>query len=471
MAKDNATILFDFMRGPGFAPDLDRRTPNAIVDGDFAPTVYGIEPVEDSVDLGYTALAGTALGVFCAEMLDGNTFRIFAGTIGQLYEATSTAAWTDVSRTAGGTYVSSGKWSFAQFGNATLASNLGVTLQASPSSGSKFADVSGAEAFGSIEVCGQFAFGARTTATSDVVRWCALGDYTDWAPSLSTQSGKKRITSKPGPIIGIKTLGENIVAYKKNGIYVGRYVGSPDVWVFDEIPGELGPSSHNGIVNVGFAHYFMDRELSDVWAFDGSRPVRVDCPAIRWFTDSSGGQVNVTTPGQSYAMHNKAKDSIWFLGRGTVGTGPGYISLIYNYKTNQWGVTTTGDGVFFQYSSDGNVSRIGRFDSTTLKIYTMSTLSNASADISTSDIGDGDNVICIDKLRPYWKTLGSVTLAQSAIKMNADDSGYSGITATSNGSGAFHLFAAAYWHRINMTWTGSGSMSAIKVYATVDGEE
>jgi hypothetical protein len=113
----------------GFAPDSDLMTPGIFTDcTNVIPYEAGFKGAPTPVAAAVAALASDCRGAVVATQLDG-TRRIFAGTQTKLYELVS-GAWTDRSA---GSYTGSteSRWSFCQFGNTTVATNLTDAMQSS----------------------------------------------------------------------------------------------------------------------------------------------------------------------------------------------------------------------------------------------------------------------------------------------------------------------------------------------------
>lgn len=115
------------MRVPltGFAPDLDPTTPGVLTDCDaIVPTVQGLAAAASLAPTGMPALAGTPIGAYSTQLLDG-TKRFFATTATTIYEGSTT--WADRSRVGG--YTGTQRHRFCVFGNAVLASNRSEVIQ------------------------------------------------------------------------------------------------------------------------------------------------------------------------------------------------------------------------------------------------------------------------------------------------------------------------------------------------------
>ena len=123
----------------GFTPDVDPATPGVVVEAtNVIPHPAGMKGAPAPVSVaGVPALAAECRNAAVATLLAG-TRRVFAGTAERMYEL-SGGAWADVSRAGNYSLGSDDRWSYVQFGDATLCSNKSTTIQRSNGSGA-FAD-------------------------------------------------------------------------------------------------------------------------------------------------------------------------------------------------------------------------------------------------------------------------------------------------------------------------------------------
>ena len=117
----------------GFAPDAEPTTPGILTAvTNMIPWEQGMRGApRGATPSGVPALAAECRGAAVVTKLD-DTRRIFAGTTTTFYEL-SAGAWVD----SGGVYTggADARWSIAQFGNSTLASNYSDAIQRSSGAG------------------------------------------------------------------------------------------------------------------------------------------------------------------------------------------------------------------------------------------------------------------------------------------------------------------------------------------------
>lgn len=480
-----------------FAPDADFTEQGVAVDmSSMVPTLRGYKAAPTLTDPGFNALASTCYGAAVVRKLD-NTTRYVAGLGTTLNELNGTS-WTDVSRTSGGDYHAAAdiRWDFAQFGNITLAVNKGDVIQSSESG--DFTDVADSPKAKLIETVNQFVFVADTDdalfGDSPDRWWCsAIGDYEDWTPDIDTQCVSGRLTSAPGRINALKRLGDGIVAYKDRAIYLGSYVGAPEAWTFQEIPGDVGCLAQGGIVDVGAAHVLIGYD--NFYLFDGSRPTPIGNPIKDWFF------TNLYT---DYAyrirtVHDRAASNVYFFYPSRSGAGALDKCVVYNYRINKWGVNDitieetvdyvsaglTFDSTFATGTTFATVDSTLSFDSpllvagqpapavinTSHKTMLLTGAGN-SWSITTNDFGDDNAVSLLRRVRPRFLTAPTSAQMTNYYRMVEGAALTQDVTTNYNSSnGAFDVLRSARWHRLIISGVGGAELAAFDVQLAVAGAE
>jgi hypothetical protein len=337
----------------GFLPDADPALPGVLVSvTNLIPTQRGMagapSPIPAVADL--PALAGPSLGAATLSDTLG-IVRTFSGTTTALYELTSTT-WTDVSRASVYTGSVTSRWVFAQFGNVALASNGVDVIQAS--TGADFADIATAPKAKIIVSAKDFVLAFDTTdgtfgAQSDRW-WCsAFQDYSDWTPSITTQATTGRLVGIPGGIIAAAMLGTYVVAYKKNGVYVGQYVGAPAVWQWDTIPGEFGCIGQGAVADLGGMHFVVGPD--NFWLFDGTRPVVIGENQVReWFYRLA----DASRLSRTLVHYDQQTARVW-IHFATAGAADGKLdaALVYDLRSKRWGRADRVVEAVFQFTAPG----------------------------------------------------------------------------------------------------------------------
>lgn len=480
----------------GYAPDIDQTTEGVITDcSAFIPALNGMQAAPSAQSTGMDALANACYGAISVRKLDSQS-RVIAGTQTKLYEKSGTT-WTDVTRTVGGDYnVGASFWRFAQFGDTTLAVNKADTLQAS-SSGA-FADVAGAPKAAIVETVGNFVFLFNTNEASygdSPNRWWCSGvrDYTDWTPSLTTQSATNTLVSTPGQIFAGKRFGEQIVVYKERSMYIGTYVGTPLIWDFQQIPGEAGCNSQEAVANIGTpenpVHIFMGAD--DFWRFDGARPVPIGSPLKKTvYAELDKGYAN-----NIRSLHDRINSRVYFYYPARGSNGVLNKCVVYNYRTNQWGrddrtieacleyisagITwdsipyTTWDSIPAQLGWDSPFWLTGSITPAIFNnSHELQSLDGASLNsrFTTGDIGDDTNYYLLQRVKPVWLKKPTSSIMTNYFKDSEGDD-LTADVATTMYESRFDVLRSARWHRLQFDSVGDCTVNNINIVYRTAGLE
>lgn len=480
----------------GFAPDLDPASPGVIADcQQIIPTVRGFA-AEKALTVISSALPATSYGMATVLRQDG-TRREIAGTLTRLYELSGTS-WTDVSKSGGYSNVNN-RWRFAEFGNATLATNGADSIQVSNSAGSAFAALGSgsvnAPAAQIIETVAGFAMafntndapGSPSYGYSPDRWWCsALYDHTNWTPSVTTQCATGRFIDAPGPITAAKKLGDNVVVYKDRAMFIGTYQGPPIIWAWTQVSSEVGAISPDAVVNIGTAHIFFGAD--HFWMFDGSRPVQIDNPIREWFLANSAS----ASRNLMQATYDRKNGLVRFY-FSSAGNNTGSLDrcIVYHIPTNRWGkadqqIETVSEIILPGVTYDGFGSFNGgswTWDTLPSIIYDSDTFSSqfglpgvidtshrlnsmtgvpASSMILTGTYGDDNIYSSLKRIRCRFTVPPA---SGSVVTSFRSDSGvpFSTTTKTANLNGAkFDVLQQGRWHRGQFTFNGNVELSAIE---------
>ena len=478
-----------------YSPDTDPTLAGTLTNvTSLVPSFKGYKGAPSGVATQLAALAGTCQGAANLINLSGVS-RFFAGTATKLYEAGSTT-WTDVSRAAAYGLASDARWCFAQYGNVSLAVNKADLIQSSTAGA--FADVAGSPKAACIDVCNNFVFVGNTNDGSfgdspDRIWWSALGDYTSWTPSITTQAGSTRLTSSYGPITAVKRFGSYIIAYKAESMYMGVYQGAPDLWLFNDIPGNIGTPAHSTVVNIGTPedpkHIFMGK--NDFYVFDGSRPVPIGSP----LRETVFNEVNQALINTSYALHDALNSRVYFY-YPTGGASSPNKCVVYQYKVNKWGrddqqievaaefvqlaLTYGGFGTLYStyvdapsvsYGSSLFLNSTGQpaIFKTDHKLYTLNGAS-VSSDLTTGDYGNNTSFTLLRRLKPQFITAPSAASMTNYYRNSLGDL-IQLDTTTAMSNSRFDVLRSARWHRATLTFAGDVELNSISADFTESGLE
>lgn len=474
-----------------FLPDTDPTSAGVILAADnIIPTLKGsYEAAPTAVSTSYAALAAACLGATSATLLDA-TSRLLAGTDTKLYEGSSNV-WTDRSRA--GSYTSGvKKWRYGVFGNVVLAANGIDILQASNGAGTAFADVTGSPKCKVLDVAQGFVMmGATNEGTYGDQPdrwWCsAIYDYTDWTPNVATQATTGRLVDVAGAINAIKALGSNFVAYKDKGIFIGQYIGSPLVWQWTQVPSEVGCSSQEAIANVsGIGHIFIGQD--NIYLYNGSAlPLAIGDGMKDWFFSD----LNQAYRTNIRSTVDKVSGNVWFFyPRTDAVSGALNAAIIFNYKSQKWGVWSGSVECPVEYliGATSYDAATGTFDSQTLSydspLWTNTTsitsiidsthsLKTLTGDAGTTNITFGDfghDALFSTLTRARVRFIKAPTSANMTNQYKTNEG-----EALSNGTtsimfdGKFDFLRSSRWHRVTLRTVGNMEFNGIDYQLEQDG--
>ena len=326
-----------YARLTGYAPDADPATPGIIRDGEnIIPSPAGFRSAYAPVNARPSNLTATCVGAVSIVDLAGNA-TTFAGTSTELF-AEDGDHWTAVTR-ASGDYTSGTSWLFAQQGNATYAANDSSVLQKYTSG--TFADVSGGPV-AKILVSAQnqlLAFDTNEATFGDSPNrwWCsALGNPDSWIPSIATQSASGIIVDTEGPITAAGSIGDRVVLWKENSMYMGTQIGPPSVWAWPLVSDQVGCVGPRAHVSAESLRYFMGR--NDFYVFNGTYPQPIGAGIKEFFFQE---EIDRTNASATIAIYNRIHGVIYFFyvsSSATDGKINRYIT--YHIRSQLWGPPT-----------------------------------------------------------------------------------------------------------------------------------
>lgn len=477
----------------GFLPDSDPTTPGALIECiNFIPYnngMMGAPTGQTPTDA--PVLAAECRGATVVTKLDASR-RIIAGTQTKLYELAG-GTWSDVSKA--GSYVggTDSRWSFTQFGDTTIAAN-GVEAIQQSSSGA-FATIATAPIADIVFAVGSFVMALGTedaTYGNQPDRWwcSATYDATSWTPSLTTLATTGRLVSAPGPILAGGRLGEYAIVYKQRSIYIGQFVGAPEVWSFTQVPGgEAGCVGKEAWCEANGVHVFVGAD--NIYAFDGTRPVPIGTGEVRdWFFANSNPNYLYKTK----CVFDRRTNAVWIFYPSLTSTVCDQV-LVHHLGTKQWGCATLTVEAVLDYTASGTT--ITGLDAISATIDGLSAYSfdssywlaggrslsivNASHQLqlmtgntttsgcTTGDVGDDEAVTLLSKLRVRFAP-GYVPAAtvQMFSKMTEGDGLTNGVSGTL-ADGKFDVLQSARFHRMALSFTGPVRVLSVGAETKIQG--
>lgn len=467
----------------GFAPDADPTTPGVLTDcSQIVPYESGMRTAPGPVSVGLPALAGDARGGIVTRDLSGNR-RLIVGTDTKLYEAIG-SVWTDISRAGSYTLAIDDRWSFAQFGNSALAATASAVIQRS--TGGAFADIAGAPQARMIEQSLGFVLAFATidgTYGDTPDRWwcCASFDETDWTPAVATQATTGRLVGASGAITAARRFGDDVIAYKSRGIFVGRYQGPPTVWQFTQVSYDIGCVGVDAVVDTPIGHVFVGED--DVYVFDGTVPRSLGNGVIKQWLSTN---INPAQRHQTRILWDRATSLIWIYYAATDSSVVDSC-IVFSISTKQWGRADNTCQAVLNFISptisyDGGTALVTTYDSGPLvpfdssfwvsgsvlpsiitndRIVKSLTGEASASNFTTGDYGDdeGQNECTGVRVR-FVQSPSTGTMTGYA----KNEEGVMASTASSamKADGKFDLRQSGRFHRFKCDMTGDAKFTAIR---------
>jgi hypothetical protein len=275
------------------------------------------------------ALAGRVIGAAATRDKDG-VVRVYAGTATDLYELTSTTAWTARS---GATYTASdsNRWRFAPYKDRMIATNYSNAIQTTTmSAGANFANLGGSppnarfvSSFGEFLVC------ANTNASAMQVRWSSVSDPTVWTVGTNQAD---QITFPDGGLIRGLGYADVLYVFQEQAIRRIVYVGPPTIMNIDVIERGRGPVTANSIAQLGGLFFYLSED--GFYVFDGTSSRAIGAGKVdRWFAADHAPEYYDR---MSAAVDPENQIVAWAYASRQSPTGQPDSVIVYNWTADRW---------------------------------------------------------------------------------------------------------------------------------------
>ena len=330
----------------GWGPDLDPATPGVIIDMNGAiPTSDGFRALEQSI-----LLSGPGSAQFARSLAVANTSGGTHAVIAAYGSDTTASTCTLFEIVAGGTYTSRGTYTastyttpviFRQFDSSMFAAREGSSLRRAIK-GASFTDATGAPSCALIESTRDFLI-AFNTATSYDWHCCALGNAGDWTPSISTQSARGVFYDKGGPVLACGRFGESVLAWTTSQTWLGRYVGAPEVWQWEQLSRDIGCVGPEAVCETPYGVCWSSN--SDIHIYDGQSIRSLDTePCRRTMFEPLLEPTQIKSRRQ--LSLDRRNNLLWvFYANQVGGTGAEYVgrtkAVAYHFGSKKWSYLQT----------------------------------------------------------------------------------------------------------------------------------
>ena len=446
----------------GFAPDLDPTTPGILQSVTNAlPTTRGMIGAPTPVDTSWTVYAKTYGGAVIDTLTGGE--RTFLSSGAEVYELMPDGS--KVFRGAGQSAILpeyNSREMFTSFGNAVIKAN-GIAIMALTTGSFAYLTAPAAKI---VESVGLFVLAFNTRTGSDVTAdgWaaCALGDYTNWTPSASTQAANGRLLDSAGEITAARRINDGVIAYKKRSMYYGQYVGGDIIWQWSQVATNVGCVGKDAVVNAGGVHYFVGAD--DIYLFDGSYPRSIGGNIKRWFfADADSARMQ-----NIVAVHDRNDDHVWFwYSSKTAASGFFDTAIVYNMLTGAWGrVSQVCQDVMTYQGGTNTLQIINPTGSGAAHKVQSLTGSCNTASMQTFDIGDDDQYSRLSKVRLRFIDSPTSATVTHYHKSSLGDSYTTGTTDTMSDN-KVNFGQSARWHKLKIDTAGDFEISGLTITESV----
>ena len=444
----------------GFAPDLDPTTPGILQSvTNMLPTTRGLigAPTPENT---IWILDGASRGITEIETLSAGTKKYLAYD-NNLFELNGAG----LSLVATGAGLNTGRTLFTSFGNAVLVCNGtdGIRILASTGGNFNIAPTDAPKA-AIIESVGLFvlAFNWSDGTDTHADGWwsCALGDYTDWTPNITTQAANGRFLDSAGAVTAARRINDGIIAYKKRSMYFGQYVGGDIIWQWSQVATNIGCVGQDAVVNAGGMHYFVGAD--DLYSYDGSQPRSIGGNIKRWFfADADPARLK-----NIVAVHDRNDDHVWFWYSSTTASSGFFdTAIVYNMLTGAWGrVSQVAQDVMTHQSGTDTLSVVMQ-ESPYYRVKTLSG-NTTTASLQTFAIGDDDQYSRLSKVRLRFIDNPTSATVTHHHKPSLGDSYATGTTDTM-ADNKVNFGQSARWHKLKIDTVGNVEISGLNISESV----
>lgn len=473
----------------GWAPDLDPATPGILVDSyNVIPTTDGVRALLPRTTVASISTAGYPRTFICVPSSGSSSHTVVSYYTGStantcvLYEVSYGGIWTSRGSYTAGSYTT--PVMFRQFDTEIFAARNGSPMKYA-AQGADFTAVTGAPSAALIESNRDFliAFDA-----GGYDWWCsAIGDAHDWTPSVSNQCVRGSLYNKAGPITCASRVGESVLMFTISQTWLGRYVGAPEVWQWEQLSNSVGCIGAEAAVSTPYGTVWIGRD--DIYIYNGATiapinttpvkrtifgylntaPKKIPYSAVAWdqkngllwvFTTSGTPQQLYTVRSYSYCYHFETQR--WSTGNFTVaGVNHGTAHEFFGIDSVSPTLTYT-DTPFVITGDSGGYAYIVRFNGDDQV--------NASGYIQTAYFGDNFAPSMVRSLRAKYSDRayaynGTATLMTNLKTLSHPITGGATATqtATLDADLKYMFRQTGRWHSVRLNIVGEDIVSELDV--------
>jgi hypothetical protein len=119
-----------------------------------------------------------------------------------------------------------------------------------------------------------------------IIRHSSVGDNNEWNTAANTTAREYRLTGG-GRIVGGRVMGQAILIWTTEGLWLASYVGSlTNIWSISKVGSQCGLIGPNAAIVVGQQAYWIGPDLQIYTYALGGGTRAVNCPILRGFSDN-----------------------------------------------------------------------------------------------------------------------------------------------------------------------------------------
>lgn len=201
------------------------------------------------------------------------------------------------------------------------------------------------------------------TRYASMVKWSAAAVPgaipTSWDETDATKdAGEVDLAEEPSQLVDCMPLGDVNIIYKDRAMY-GQYPGgSPYIWTFRRLPGDIGALARGCIANTPAGHVVLT--AGDVITHSGQGPRSIANARVRKTLFST---IDATHYKRSFVVSNPGRNEVWICYPVAGDTVP-TIAEIWNYTDDTW-TTRELDNVTYGAVGQISATAAGTWASTT----------------------------------------------------------------------------------------------------------
>jgi len=248
------------------------------------------------------------------------------------------------------------------------------------------------------------AYGSSFNLQADpmLVRWCDVGDFTNWIASSTNQAGSYRIPTGSKIVAGIQGPQQGLL-WTDLDLWAMQYVGTPFIYSFNKIGSNCGAVSRHCVGQLNGAVYWMSQR--QFFMSMGSGPQPIPCPIFDViFQNINQNYLSKVACG----VNSQFNEITWYYPSSSSTENDSYVK--YNVQTQQWDFGTLGRTAWIDQSVLG--PPIGAGSDT--YIYQHEKGNDAASGTTTTamlssfqtgyfQLAEGENLVFVDQIWPDMK--------------------------------------------------------------------